>query len=52
MIKKSNLRFLLSLGGQKVVIMQEQDQLRVYTREYTDRPNVSAARLSEAVQFR
>ncbi len=52
MTKKSNLRFLLALGGQKVIIMQEQDELQVYTKQHTEKPNVSALHLYEVVQSR
>ena len=50
---QTNLRFLLSLGNQKVVIMQKQDQLQIYTtRQDAAQSNVSPVRLSEAVESR
>ena len=50
MTHKFNLRFLLALGNQKVVIMQQQDEVQVFTGQDAGRPNVSASRLCEAVE--
>ena len=52
MTHKSNLRFLLALGNQKVVIMQQQDQMQIFTGRDMGRSNVSASRLCEAVESR
>ncbi len=47
----SNLRFLLALGNQKVIIMQEAESLRVYGTP-RQRANISVSRLSDAVASR
>lgn len=48
----SNLRFLLALGGQKIVVMQDDENMHVYSDESSGRGNVSAARISHAVTAR
>ena len=36
--KPTNLRFLLSLGGTKMVVLQDEEDLRVYTNRTTAKP--------------
>ncbi len=46
-MKKPNLRFLLALGSQKVVVMQQEDQMHIYGSKAAR--NVSVERISQAV---
>lgn len=49
-MKNSNhLRFLLALGGQKVVVLQDQENLQIYGSDFSRTNSVSVCRLSEAV---
>lgn len=51
--KNSNLRFLLALGGKKVVVMQQRDNLQVYSDSHSCRTDeVTLQRISEAVSAR
>lgn len=46
----NNLRFLLALGGKRVVVMQENNNLHVYSDHHAGRnATVSVERISEAV---
>jgi len=47
---KQNLRFLLALGGQRVVIIKNQNRLQLYAGQQSDKPNVSPERLCAVVQ--
>ncbi len=49
MKQNNNLRFLLALGGQKVVVLQNQENLQIYGSPISDGNNVSICRLSDAV---
>jgi len=46
--KTNNLRFLLFLGNQKVVVMREQDSLRLYI-DKTNKERVSMQRMAAAL---
>ena len=49
MIKKTpSLRFLLALGGKKVVVMQEQENMQVYS-DQAPRSGVFVERISHAL---
>ena len=48
-MNKPNLRFLLALGNQTVVAVQEKGQIKVYTRQKTASPNVSVQKLSSLI---
>ena len=52
MANKINLRFLLALGGQKVVITQQHDELQIYADQRSKRPNVSAVRMADVLSSR
>ena len=45
----TNLRFLLALGNQKVIVLKEQNAFQFYTDERTPRPQVSPSRIAEAL---
>ena len=42
----SNLRFLLALGGQKIIVLERENNLHIYTDKRATRANVSVERLS------
>ncbi|MBR3604221.1 MAG: hypothetical protein IKL48_06095 [Elusimicrobiaceae bacterium] len=48
-MKNNNLRFLLALGGQKVVVLQNQEHLHIYSSPLSCKNNVSVGRLADAV---
>lgn len=50
MAYKQHLQFLLALGGQRMVVIRNQDRLHAYTAEHTAKPNVSPKRLFALVQ--
>lgn len=47
---KSNLRFFLALGGQKVVVLQDQQHMQIYADKKPVRGNVSVERMSAVLQ--
>ncbi len=52
--KPSNLRFLLSLGGTKMVVLQDEDDLRVYTnrtaaKSCSKKETIAAEHVTEAI---
>lgn len=49
MTKSANLRFLLSLGNQKIIVLNQQDDLQFYASHHSRGPNVSAARIAAAL---
>jgi len=49
MKKDSTLRFLLALGGQKIVVLQDQENLQVFGSPLSRQHNVSVCRLADAV---
>lgn len=49
MTKSANLRFLLSLGNQKIVVLDQQDNLHFYASTPSRGPNVSPARIAAAL---
>ncbi len=50
MTQKTNLRFLLALGNKKVVVMQNENDLHIYSDSRPCRqPGLSLQRISEAV---
>ncbi len=54
MTKTNNLRFLLALGNKKVVVVEEQDKMNVYSdnRPSGSKNRLSVERLAEAVSNR
>lgn len=53
MIKNTpTLRFLLALGGKRVVVMQEEDALHIYSDQRPGRNSISAERISHALAAR
>ena len=50
MAKNTTLRFLLALGGQRIVVLNRQEQNYLYGGQSTSRQNVSPSRLYTAVQ--
>lgn len=50
----SNLHFLLALGNTKVVVLKENDELKIYSEERNKRVRSSVApeRLAEALSSR
>lgn len=46
------LRFLLALGGKKVVVMQEEEALHVYSDQRPCRNSISVERISNALTAR
>ena len=53
MIKNTpTLRFLLALGGKRVVVMQEAEDLHVYSDQRPCRNPISAERISNALAGR
>ena len=50
MSEKPNLRFLLALGGQRVVVLRQRQQTQLYTNCSAQPKNISPARLYAAVQ--
>lgn len=53
MIKKTpSLRFLLALGGKKVVVMQDQEDMHVYSDQTPRSSRVFVERISNAVAAR
>ena len=51
MNKKRNLHFLLALGNIKMVVLKQDEQLEVYSKE-TQHKTVSSARVTEALSTR
>ena len=49
MKNKSNLRFLLALGNQKVVVLEQAQNLHIYADKKNTRANVSLERLSSVM---
>lgn len=49
MQNKNNLRFLLALGNQKVVVMRQQDNFEIYSGKKSGKQNVSLSRISTAL---
>lgn len=49
MKRAQNIRFLLALGGQKVVVTQERQHTHIYANPVSTRQNVSLKRLSALV---
>ena len=51
--KSSNLRFLLSLGGTKMVVLQNEEDLRVYTNRTATKSHhkqtIAAEHVTEAI---
>lgn len=51
--KQTNLRFLLSLGGTKMVILQDENDLHIYTNAPADksrnRSTIAAEHVTEAL---
>lgn len=50
MTEKSKLRFLLALGGQRIVVLNKNAYTHLYTQPAVTRQNVSASRLYTAIQ--
>ena len=50
MSTKSNLRFLLALGGQRIVVLKEQHQTNLYINPLQHQKNISPAHLYAALQ--
>lgn len=50
MAPKTTLRFLLALGGQRIVVLNQQSKTRLYAEQMPARENISPARLYTAVQ--
>lgn len=49
MKNNNTLRFLLALGNQKVIVMQDREDAHVYSNGCACRGNVSVERISDAV---
>lgn len=49
MEKKQNLRFLMALGGQKIIVLQDEENVHIYTDKRSERSNVSAERVSALI---
>ena len=49
MKKKPNLRFLMALGGQKIIILQDDESLHVYSDKAAQRKNVSVDRVCDVI---
>ena len=50
--RTSNLRFLLSLGNTKIVVLKEENNLHIYTNQPTEKPlheNIATERVAEAL---
>ena len=51
--KQSNLRFLLSLGGTKMVVLQDEEDLHIYTNQKTAKSRkqnpIAAEHVTEAI---
>ena len=51
--KPTNLRFLLSLGGTKMVVLQDEEDLHIYTNQPAKAPGktntITAEHVSEAI---
>ena len=47
--KNSNLRFLLSLGATKMVVLQDEESLHIYANEPRAKTNRKSALLAEHV---
>ena len=52
MNKTNNLRFLLALGSKKVVVMQGQEDLQVYTDQSPSHGRLFVERISNALAAR
>ena len=52
-VKQSNLRFLLSLGGTKMVVLQDEDDLHIYTNQTASKSlkkaTIAAEHVTEAL---
>ena len=48
-VKQSNLRFLLSLGGTKMVVLQDEDDLHIYTNQTASKSHKKATIAAEHV---
>ncbi len=49
MNKKPNLRFIMALGGQKIIILQDDENLHVYSDKTPERKNVSLERVCDVI---
>ena len=52
MKNKINLRFLLALGNQKVVVLGENHDLTVYSDKPTEKQRVSSGRIATGILTR
>lgn len=48
MNNKTNLRFLLALGNQKVVVLDQPEGARIYTEQIPGKTNVSLRHICDA----
>lgn len=48
-VKTPNLRFLMALGGKRIVVVQDQDDTHVYTDIRPSRNKVSVQRICDAL---
>lgn len=51
MTKKRNLHFLLALGNTKMVVLKQNEELQIYSKE-TDKQTISSSRVAEALGTR
>lgn len=49
MNQNANLRFLLALGGQKVIVLQNEHDMHIYANAHAPQDNVSVKRLIDTL---
>ena len=52
MTKKPNLRFIMALGGQKIIILQDEQTMHVYSDKKPERKNVSVERVCHVLDIK